>query len=414
MKTAFTILRWVATGFFFLMLLATGFHYSSLFLLGAIGLVFPLPAADKLRNKLKIKPLIGMLLAGILFFTAILTAPTPKPPSSDPFFPQYTDAEQSSNATAGTDVPLSSSDTSDQNSNATDNSQHTSPVTTEPNPSEEENPETTDLSKLPAYSGAPYVTVNNNIPRFSKDQLTTYSYESYSTLDSLGRCGICIASIGKDLMPTENRGDIGSVKPTGWQSIKYDHIEGKYLYNRCHLIGYQLSGENANEKNLITGTRYLNTEGMLPFENMIADYVKETGNHVALRVTPFFEGTNLVASGVQMEAYSIEDNGEGICFNVYCYNVQPGVTINYADGTSRIKFDQNSNQTESTDTADTTTSSQPDQENFTYVLNTKSKKFHYPSCASAKKISPENYAKTSESRESLTSKGYRPCGNCDP
>ena len=166
--------------------------------------------------------------------------------------------------------------------------------------------------------------------------LTTTSFESYSELDSLGRCGVAYACASTDTMPTEERGTIGQIKPTGWHTVKYDCVDGKYLYNRCHLIGYQLTGENANTKNLITGTRYLNVEGMLPFENMVAEYVEETGNHVMYRVTPHFEGTNLLASGVQMEAYSVEDDGEGVCFNVYVYNAQPGITIDYKNGDSRL------------------------------------------------------------------------------
>ena len=192
-----------------------------------------------------------------------------------------------------------------------------------------------DLASVPAYSGQPYAIVNDNKPYFTDADLTAVSFETYSDLDSLGRCGLAYASVGKDLMPTEERGSIGQVKPSGWHTIKYDNVDGKYLYNRCHLIGYQLTAENANEKNLITGTRYLNVQGMLPFENMVADYVKETGNHVLYRVTPVFEGSNLVASGVQIEAWSVEDDGEGICFNVYCYNVQPGVEIDYASGESQ-------------------------------------------------------------------------------
>jgi len=187
---------------------------------------------------------------------------------------------------------------------------------------------------VPAYSGEPYVEVNNNQPGFSSKDMATESFEKYSELDSLGRCGTAFANVGTDLMPTEERGSIGQVKPTGWQSTKYDVVEGKYLYNRCHLIGYQLTAENANKQNLITGTRYLNIEGMLPFENMVADYIKETGNHVLYRVTPVFGGDNLVADGVQMEAYSVEDEGDGICFNVFAYNVQPGVEIDYATGES--------------------------------------------------------------------------------
>ena len=195
---------------------------------------------------------------------------------------------------------------------------------------------TLSLADIPEYSGKPYVTVNDNVPQFLETDLSTDSYEYYSDLDSLGRCGVVYACIGTDLMPTEERGSIGSVKPTGWHTVKYDVVDGNYLYNRCHLIGYQLSGENANTKNLITGTRYLNVDGMLPFENMVADYVLETENHVMYRVTPIFDGDNLLASGVQIEAESVEDNGEGILFNVYCYNVQPGVEIDYATGDSQL------------------------------------------------------------------------------
>ncbi len=178
------------------------------------------------------------------------------------------------------------------------------------------------------------MVLQDNQPGFSQEDFTTDSFETYSSLDLLGRCGTAYANIGLDLMPTEERDSIGQVKPSGWQTVKYDIVDGKYLYNRCHLIGYQLTGENANEQNLITGTRYLNVEGMLPFEDLVADYVQETGNHVLYRVTPIFQGTELVARGVQMEAESVEDQGEGICFNVYVYNDQPGITIDYATGAS--------------------------------------------------------------------------------
>lgn len=188
------------------------------------------------------------------------------------------------------------------------------------------------LEEIPAYSGSAYVAVNGNQPFFTEEEYTAASYETYSPLDDLGRCGPAMANVGRDLMPTEERGAIGSVKPTGWQTAKYDFVDGKYLYNRCHLIGYQLTAGNANKRNLITGTRYLNVTGMLPFENMVADYIKETNNHVLYRVTPVFDGDDLVAKGVLMEAWSVEDGGEGVCFNVYCYNVQPGVTIDYATG----------------------------------------------------------------------------------
>jgi DNA-entry nuclease len=190
------------------------------------------------------------------------------------------------------------------------------------------------LDAIPAYDGKAYVAVNNNEPFFTDSDMTTTAFENYSDLDSLGRCGVAYANICKEIMPTEKRGKIGMIKPSGWHTVKYDVIKDRYLYNRCHLIGYQLAGENANPKNLITGTRYLNVEGMLPFENLVADYVNNTGNHVLYRVTPMFSGSNLVANGVLIEAKSVEDNGGGILFNVYCYNVQPGVGINYENGDS--------------------------------------------------------------------------------
>ena len=190
------------------------------------------------------------------------------------------------------------------------------------------------VEQIPPFSGEAYIAINGNVPFFVEEEITDESYEYYSELDELGRCGVTEACIGIDIMPTEDRGDIGSVKPSGWQSVKYDIVEGKYLYNRCHLIGFQLAGENANKKNLITGTRYLNIEGMLPFENLVADYVQETENHVMYRVTPIFEGEDLVAQGVVMEGWSVEDEGEGVCFCVFAYNAQPGITIDYATGES--------------------------------------------------------------------------------
>lgn len=195
-------------------------------------------------------------------------------------------------------------------------------------------PSATTTADIPEYTGEPYVVLQDNWPNFNAEDLTVEAFETYSELDELGRCGVAYANICLDIMPTEPRGEIGQVKPTGWHTVKYDCVDGKYLYNRCHLIGYQLAGENANRQNLITGTRYLNVTGMLPFENMVDDYVEETENHVLYRVTPIFDGDNLVASGVQMEAFSVEDDGEGICFNVYVYNVQPGVSIDYATGES--------------------------------------------------------------------------------
>lgn len=259
-----------------------------------------------------------------------------------------------------------------------------------------------DPGSIPEFSGNPFRVVNDNVPCFSAQELTTESYEFYSELDALGRCGVTIASVGKDIMPTEERGNIGSVKPTGWHTVKYEIVDGKYLYNRCHLIGFQLTGENANTKNLITGTRYLNIQGMLPFENMVADYVKETGNHVAYRVTPIFTGDNLLALGVQMEAYSVEDDGEGICFNVFCYNAQPGIKIDYSNGESSLSESETSGNESS------------ESEKTLYVLNKSSKKFHYPSCSSAKKIAEHNYDEREATREELIDDGYVPCGICKP
>ena len=260
------------------------------------------------------------------------------------------------------------------------------------------------LSDVPAYSGDAYVAVHDNVPYFSTEDLSSDSFETYGQRDSLGRCTTAWACVGQDLMPTEDRGSIGQVKPTGWHTVKYDCVDGKYLYNRCHLIGYQLTGENANEDNLITGTRYLNTEGMLPFENLTADYIKETGNHVAYRVTPVFEGDNLLASGVLMEGWSVEDDGAGVCFCVYAYNVQPGVELDYATGDSWLSGDEPQSGAQST---------QDDQQE-TYVLNTSSGKFHLPSCSSVEKMDPSNRQDYTGSREDLIAQGYSPCGSCKP
>lgn len=253
-----------------------------------------------------------------------------------------------------------------------------------------------ELDQIPEFSSDAYTVINDNQPQFTQEQLVTESYEFYSELDWLNRCGYAMACIGQDIMPTEERGSIGQVKPTGWQTVKYDFVDGKYLYNRCHLIGYQLTGENANEKNLITGTRYLNVEGMLPFENMVADYVQETGNHVLYRVTPVFEGNELLARGVQMEGWSVEDSGEGICFNVYAYNSQPGVTINYADGTSALDE----------------TAAEGEQD--TFVLNTNSKKFHTEDCSQGKSITEQNKQITTTTRQMLINQGFEPAGCCKP
>lgn len=253
------------------------------------------------------------------------------------------------------------------------------------------------LDEIPAYSSEPYVAINGNIPYFEDVDYTDKSYESYSELDYLGRCGVAMACVGRDIMPTEERGEIGQVKPAGWQIAKYSWIDGKYLYNRCHLLGFQLTGENANEQNLITGTRYMNVQGMLPFENMVADYVKDTGNHVLYRVTPIYQGDNLIADGVTMEAYSIEDEGKGVCFNVFCYNVQPGVVIDYLTGDSYAE-----------------PATEDEGEKRQYILNTKSKKVHLPSCPGAQSMNKKNRDTYHGVLSELLKGGYTVCGSCNP
>lgn len=257
-----------------------------------------------------------------------------------------------------------------------------------------------ELTDIPAYAGNSFVILDDNKPAFSKkDRERTDAFETYSDLDELGRCGVAYANICKELMPTEERGAIGMVKPTGWHTVKYDNVEGKYLYNRCHLIGYQLAGENANEKNLITGTRYLNVTGMLKFEDQVADYVNETNHHVLYRVTPVFEGDNLVASGVEMEAYSVEDKGEGVSFHVFLYNVQPGITIDYATGESWLDDSKTTEDNENT---------------LNYVLNTNTHKFHKENCESVRDIADSNKEVYTGNRGDLINMGYEPCKRCKP
>lgn len=277
-----------------------------------------------------------------------------------------------------------------------------------------------DFSQIPDYTGSPYTVLNDNEPEFDNGDFTTEAFETYSELDDLGRCGVAYANICQELMPTEKRGDIGMVKPSGWHTVKYpDIIKDRYLYNHCHLIGYQLAGENSNVKNLITGTRYLNVEGMLPFENEVADYVKDTGNHVLYRVTPIFDGDNLVASGVQMEAESVEDDGAGVKFNVYCYNIQPGIWIDYKTGDSRIDKMPAIKEESETDTAaisdsGTETADSMQTEQVEYIINTNTGKFHKPDCNSVTKMKAKNKKEFTGSREELIAEGYEPCGNCRP
>lgn len=257
-----------------------------------------------------------------------------------------------------------------------------------------------DISQVPSYTGSPCTIIAGNVPGLAEADAEGVT-ESYSPLDALGRCGVAMAVVSPETMPTEERGSIGMVKPSGWHTVRYDDlVDGKYLYNRCHLLGYQLTGENANEENLITGTRYMNVDGMLPFENDVAEYVERTGGSVLMRVTPVFVGDELVARGVQMEAFSLGDGGQGISFNVYCYNVQPGVSIDYATGES-WRSDQQEAASSSSQEMD-------------YVLNASSMKFHFPGCPSVDRMAEKNKQAYTGTRDDLISRGYDPCGNCNP
>jgi len=262
-------------------------------------------------------------------------------------------------------------------------------------------PPTIILDAIPAWSGDAYITIDNNVPGFTVEDLTTEAFEQYAPLDDLGRCGTAYACVSRELMPTEDRGSISSVTPSGWVNKQYDFIDGKYLYNRCHLIGFQLTGENANKGNLITGTRYLNIEGMLPFENMVADHLKEEDHHVLYRVTPIYREDDLVCSGVQLEGWCVECGETGfaedrLAFHVYCYNVQPGVLIDYRTGDSVFS------------------EIGLDSERKDWVLNTSSKKFHDPGCSNVASISEKNREEITCTREELIYKGYEPCGICKP
>lgn len=351
-------------------------------------------------------PIISILIC-LCFIGAILEqnndADTPPASSVSESIPPEMD-----NSQGGSEVfPEDGSDIQGAIVEGTEPSSDTQQPPTSPVPAAD----TVSLSEVPAYSGEPYVAINNNTPSFNDEELTTTSFETYSTLDYLGRCGVAYACIGTDLMPTEDRGSISEVTPSGWINKEYD---GQYLYNRCHLIGFQLSGENANESNLITGTRYMNVEGMLPFENMIADYVHETDNHVLYRVTPIYDGTNLVASGVQLEAESVEDDGEGVLFNVYVYNVQPGITIDYATGESWQEQGTTTTPVQEEPVQEEPEEQTPVSSGTTYILNTNTKKFHYPSCSSVDQMSEKNRQEFTGTRDEVIAMGYDPCGRCHP
>lgn len=303
------------------------------------------------------------------------------------------------------------------NTDETNDTAETQPDIPEPQPKDPTQDEPTEpamisvsysMAEIPVYAGSPYVELHGNEPYFTEGELTTNSFELYSDLDALGRCGTAYACIGQDLMPNEPRGEIGMIKPSGWHTVRYDTvIEDKYLYNRCHLIGYQLTGENANKKNLITGTRSFNLDGMLPFENMVYQYIVEMGRHVLYRVTPVYEGDNLVASGVVMEALSEEDEGMGIKFCVFCYNVQPGIGIDYATGESWLESPVTDG------TSDDPGAKEP-MDGQDYVLNTNTRKFHYPNCDSADRIKPKNRKEYNGTREEVIEMGYEPCKRCNP
>ncbi len=443
MKKILTVLQWVLSALFLVCTLGNGFHWSSLLFLSAAALMMPLPFVRSWLDAKKLKRPIIIGLSVIIFFVGILcTQPqTDDDPNDSAPPPQVTQGTTAPPETSATTTASSQQATQSTPSSAETPSQTTAVSTLQSSTSASgttadtprqttqstaavsqttsaEPPEITSASStayvgngaakpvdpatLPQYSGNPYVVVDNNVPSFVGNELTVIAYEAYSPLDDLGRCGVAIASCGREIMPApdEERGNISNVTPSGWVQAQYDGISGGYLWNRCHLIGWQLSAENANRSNLITGTKYLNISGMLPFENMIADYIKETGNHVAFRVTPIFEGSNLVCSGVQLEAYSIEDTGDGIQFNVYCYNVQPGITIDYATGNSSDGSSDGDGQTGDSPAA-------PDSGDTDLVwIPSSGTKYHSTSTCSNMK-DPAQVTK-----EYAEQKGYEPCKKC--
>lgn len=334
MKVVGKTIQWFFSIFFLLCLTVSGFHFSSLLFIIAAVLMAPIKPLREWLKKYKLKSGLAIILAVVIALAGMMLAPVASSTDDleDYKFPSYETISTATNDEVTTPEQVETEAPTKSTEKPTD------PPTETPTSASVGKGKAVkvNLSSIPDYSGTAYTVINDNIPNFSSEELTTKGYEKYSALDSYGRCGVALASCGKEIMPKdgEERGSISSIKPSGWIQAKYKGISGGYLWNRCHLIGWQLSAENANRSNLITGTRYMNIDGMLTFENMVADYIKETNNHVAYRVTPIFDGSNLVCSGVQMEAYSVEDDGEGICFNVFCYNVQPGITIDYATGES--------------------------------------------------------------------------------
>ncbi len=399
----------------------------SMILFAAITvMVIPIKQIDDLwdrifkgkSDKLKIAAL------GVVFVIACVFAPfednEKQIASTEQTEIAMSESSESENVSEATEVATEAEKTTEVAATETQTKEETTETKSVDNVAKYANNANVTLDSIPAYSGSAYVVVNDNVPYFTDDEMSTSAFEYYTDLDSLGRCGVAYANVCTEIMPTEERGSIGSVKPSGWHTVKYDIVSGKYLYNRCHLIGYQLSAENANTKNLITGTRYLNIEGMLPFENMVADYVKETNNHVLYRVTPMFEGNNLVASGVLMEAKSVEDNGAGILFNVYCYNVQPGIFINYATGDSSLDGSDTSQvQEQSADTnnnvnagsSDTpavdTTDNSSTNGSVTVHITESGKKYHTAGCRYLK-------SDIEVTLDEAKAQGLSPCGVCNP
>lgn len=410
MKKTGSIIQWILTGFLALCVLINGFHWSSLLFIIAGVTFMPIPAIYEAFKKIKLKKGFVIALAAIVMLVGMLNSPLGESKPNTDSGVTSSDTYESTSTTK--------SDFSSTESGSTDSTEGTST-----NVSEQDEIETVSsigsgkaeklsLSSIPAYSGNPYVKLNNGIPNFSSAELTTKGYEKYGTLDNLGRVTTAIASLGKETMPGENeeRDSISNIKPTGWVQKQYDNVSGKYLYNRCHLIGWQLSAENANRNNLITGTKYFNVTGMLPLENMVADYINETGNHVAYRVTPIFEGNNLLSNGVQIEAYSVEDNGAGIQFNVFVYNVQPDININYATGDSSSNVKQEtSTPPETTEKEDTPSSSAPpvqSQEEMVWIPTKGGTKYHSRSNCS-NMIDP-NYV----TKDYAISQGFDACKRC--
>lgn len=411
MKKTATVFEWIGMSLLALMavyaLSQSGFAAAILFLAGA-AFIAPFPFAKKLRSRIKINRITSAILAVILFvFGSVLT------PSTE----IKSDTENTSSISSTTSYVTSSALQKTESESKTVSDSAASSQSIKRDSVGSGKATAVDVSGIPEYSGKPYTVINNNIPNFSADELKSSGYEKYSNLDSLGRTKTAIASVGRDTMPKqgEMRGSISNIKPSGWKQAKYDSVNGGWLYNRCHLIGWQLSAENDNARNLITGTKYLNVDGMLPFENMVADYIKETNNHVAYRITPVYIGNNLLASGVQMEAYSVEDNGEGICFNIYCYNVQPNVTINYSTGASSAAAAVKPSGTAaakpsvSVNTAPQVQTAPVQETNNTVYITKTGKKYHSrtdcPGLSNAKEIIPVELS-------DAQTKNLGPCSKC--